>query len=116
MDHALRVISAEKEFPKWNSANMVISRSELYFKDGEPYKNVLQSTMTDFNDMNTVRNRIAHKSKVAKDKFNKLVRRKFGYGIRGMTPGRFLFKQFNNIKYIEYYIDIIKTTSNIILH
>lgn len=84
------ILGQRREYIKWNSASEVIARSEIYFKDGEPYGSVLKGAAIDLNDMNVIRNRITHMSTISKDKFNNFVRRRFGHGIRGMTPGRFL--------------------------
>lgn len=116
--HALNLITQGREYAKWNSANEVISRVEVYFRDGEPYRNVFRGATADLNDMNTIRNRIAHKSASTKEKFNNFVRRKLGHGRRGMTPGRFLLTSMNSgsqDKYLDYYVDIIKTTACIIV-
>jgi hypothetical protein len=118
MKIAIRLISAEKEYIKWNSASDVIARSEIYFGHGAPYKNVLQSATTDLNNMNTIRNRIAHKSIVSQNKFNDFVRRELGYGRRGMTPGRLLLSPKNSSSkttFLEHYVEIIKTASRMIV-
>jgi len=118
MGHALELISSGREYTKWNSACEVISRAEAYFRDGEPFKNAIQGATTDLNDMNTIRNRIAHKSPISKGKFNDFVRRKLGYGRRGMTPGRFLLTPLNSLSadtFLDYYVNIIRTTGRIIV-
>lgn len=96
MEHALNFISQGKDYVKWNSASDVIDRSDVFFKNGEPFKNTLEASTTDLNEMNTIRNRIAHKSKSSQEKFNSLIRFKFGHGIRGMTPGRFLLEKVSS--------------------
>lgn len=118
IEHAIKLISGEREYAKWNSASDVINRAERYFKDGEPYKNALEAATKDLNDMNTIRNRIAHKSIFSKNKFNDFIRRIFGHGIRGMTPGRLLLKLKESLPestFLDYYIGIIKAASRIIV-
>lgn len=118
MSHALDLISSGREYVRWNSASEVITRSEIYFRDGGPYKNALLGATTDLNDMNTIRNRIAHKSTFSKNKFSDFVRIKFGHGKRGMTPGRFLLTPMYfppRITFLDYYAGIIKTASRIIV-
>lgn len=100
----------------WNSANTVIHRANIYFKGGEPYSSALTPFITEIDDINTIRNRIAHKSKKATQKFNEFIRREFGYGTRGMTPGRLLlttntFASRITITYFDYYLRIIRTAS-----
>lgn len=118
MSHALDLISSGREYVIWNSASEIISRAERYFREGEPFKNAIQGASSDLNDMNTIRNRIAHKSPSSKNKFNDFVRRKFGYGRRGMTPGRFLLTPLNSSSqdtFLDYYDNIIRTTGRIIV-
>lgn len=117
MKIAKNIISGERrEYIKWNSASEIIARSEIYFKDGEPYGSVLQGTATDLDDMNVIRNRITHRSTISKDKFNNFVRKRFGHGIRGMTPGRFLLTlPTTQNTFFNYYVDLIKTASRIII-
>lgn len=118
MNHALDLISSGREYIKWNSACEVIERSEIYFRDGQPYKNVLEGATKDLNDMNTIRNRIAHKSTFSKNKFNDFVRRELGHGRRGMTPGRFLLTPLYSspqTSFLDYYVGIIKTASRILI-
>jgi len=118
MQIAVKLIAAHREYARWNSPSEVIARSEIYFKYGKPYKNILQGTMKDINDMNSIRNRIAHRSTISENKFNDLVRREFGYGIRGMSPGRFLLTPKNTNQqtiFLDYYIEIIKTASRMIV-
>ncbi len=118
MRHVLHLISSGKDYVRWNSASEVIRRSEAYFSDGKPYKNVLQGATVDLDNMNTIRNRIAHKSVISKDKFNNFARRKIGHGIRGMTPGRFLLRLMSSTSqtaFFDYYVRIIETASRIIV-
>lgn len=118
MSHALDILSSDREYVNWNSASFVISRAERCFREGRPYRNAIQAATVDLNDMNTIRNRIAHKSTVSKEKFNNFIRRKFGHGKRGMTPGRFLLTSLNastTDRFLDYYVDIMRTASSLII-
>ena len=118
MTHAFGLLSQGKDYIKWNSASGVVRRAELYFRDGEPYKNIIQSITVDLDNVNIIRNRIAHKSSISKKNFTEFARRKFGYGKRGMTPGRFLLTPTptdTQIIFLDYYISIFKTASLIIV-
>lgn len=118
MKIAINLISAEREYIRWNSSSEVIARSEIYFRNGEPYKSILQGVITDLDDMNTIRNRIAHRSTISKKKFNDFVRRKFGYGVSGMTPGRLLLTTMpsaSQTTFLDYYVGIIRTASTMII-
>lgn len=118
MSHALDILVSDREYIKWNSASAVISRAERYFRDGFPYRNAIQAATVDLDNMNTIRNRIAHKSKISKEKFNNFVRRTFGHGRHGMTPGRFLLTSVNantSDSFLDYYVEIMRTASRIII-
>jgi hypothetical protein len=117
MEIAKKIILGERsEYIRWNSSGKVIARSETYFKGGEPYGNVLRGAATDLNDMNVIRNRITHMSTISKAKFINFVRRRFGHGKRGMTPGRLLLTPLaTQTTFFDHYVAIIKTTSKIII-
>lgn len=116
---ALEIICGDRQYVEWISASEVIRRAERFFKDGEPYKNALESALTDLSEMNTIRNRIAHRSKSSKEKFSDLVRRKLGYGKQGMTSGRFLLtaKPMTSpqIVFFDDYVKLIETAGRIIV-
>jgi hypothetical protein len=116
--HALELVSSGRDYGAWNSASEVTRRSALYFQDGEPYRSALEPASIELNEMNTIRNRITHKSMNSKSKFNAFVRRKFGHGVRGMTPGRFLMTSLPNPPpdtFLDYYIEVIKIASSMIV-
>lgn len=79
--HALELVLSGREYVPWNSASEVTHRSALYFQDGEPYRSALETAATELDEMNTIRNRITHKSINSKSKFNAFIRRKFGHGV-----------------------------------
>jgi hypothetical protein len=117
MGHALELVLSGRDYVPWNSASEATRRSALYFQDGEPYRSALETAATELDEMNTIRNRITHKSINSKSKFNEFVRRKFGHGVHGMTPGRFLLTSPpspppNTV--LDYYIEIIRIASNMI--
>jgi len=118
LDHATKLIYSGRQYFRWNSPSEITAISEIYFKDGEPYKNVIQGAITSLNEMSIIRNRIAHKSIDSKNKFNSFIRRKFGHGIRGMTPGRFLLKinpLTPGVTFLDFYVEQIKIASRIIV-
>jgi len=119
LNKALEIICGDKQYVQWVSASEVIRRAERFFRDGEPYKNALESALTDLNELNTIRNRIAHRSKSSKKKFSDFVRRKLGYGKQGMTSGRFLLTAKPMISpqiiFLDDYIKLIETAGRIIV-
>jgi len=118
LGHALDLISSGRDYVPWNSASEVIKRSVMYFQNGEPYRRALEPAIVDLNDMNTIRNRIVHKSTKSKDQFNHFIRRKYGHGISGMTPGRFLLAPaINSVQntFLQYYLEVLGAASNLIV-
>jgi len=116
--HALDLVVAGRDYISWNSASEVIQRSALYFQDGEPYRSALEPASIELDEMNTIRNRITHKSMHSKSQFNAFVRRKFGHGVRGMTPGRYLLTSPLSPPpntFLDYYIEVIKIASTMIV-
>jgi len=116
--HALELVLSGRDYVPWNSASEVTRRSALYFQDGEPYRSALETAATELDEMNTIRNRITHKSINSKSNFNAFIRRKFGHGVRGMTPGRFLLTLPSSPPpntFLDYYIEVIRVASNMIV-
>ncbi len=116
--HALELVLSGRDYISWNSASEVIQRSTLYFQDGEPYRSALEPAITDLDEMNIIRNRIAHKSVKSKSKFNSFIRRKFGHSVRGMTAGRLLLTLHPWTApntFLNYYIELITLTSEMIV-
>jgi len=108
-----------QEYAKWNSASDILARARIHFHGGGPYTTALNAMTTEFNEFNTIRNRIAHKSTYSRNQFNRLIRRIFGHSVRGMTPGRFLLTNNHLVApsttFLNYYTQIIQTASTIIV-
>jgi len=118
LGHALDLVLSGRDYTSWNSASEVIQRSSLFFQDGEPYRSALEPAITDLDEMNIIRNRIAHKSVNSKNKFNSFIRRKFGHSVRGMTPGRLLLTLHPSSAsntFLDYYIELIILSSTVII-
>lgn len=119
MEIAKKILNGDnKAYINWNSAASVVNRAKIFFDDGEPYRSAIQTAMVNLDEMNVIRNRIAHKSKHSKDKFSEFTRRKFGYGVRGMTPGKFLLATSTDnpgITFLEGYIIVIQVASQSII-
>jgi len=116
--HALELILSGRNYVPWNSASEVTRRSALYFEGGEPYRRALDPAAAELDEMNTIRNRITHKSVNSKNNFKAFIRTKFGHGIRGMTPGRFLLTLPASPPpntFLDYYIEMIRISSSIIV-
>lgn len=116
--HAQELVLSGRDYVPWNSASEVVRRSAPYFQDGEPYRSALDTAAVELDEMNTIRNRITHKSINSKSKFNAFIRRKFGHGVRGMTPGKFLLTLPSSSPpntFLDYYIEVIRIASSMIV-
>lgn len=109
----------------WASCEVVINRSQVYFEDGEPFKTPLKRAKASMDQIQTLRNRIAHHhSMLSKDKYSIMIRNLYGSGKR-WVPGEFLFEepspallQGANPDYatvFDYYADILTATSSLII-
>ncbi|MEW6014387.1 MAG: hypothetical protein AB1690_03590 [Candidatus Zixiibacteriota bacterium] len=112
---AHRNLLAGQQYLKWN-ANSTISKAQQYFQNGEPYFTAVGSVRQIISDVETVRNRFAHRSAYVKTQFKILIRREIGYLPRGMTPGRFLRSinhniSLSNLSYIQYYANSLIAAS-----
>jgi len=108
-----------RTYVRWYSASEVIDRVNAYFVDGGSYLPVIESITTDLDEMNTIRNRIAHESKISRGNFESLVRHKIGSGIKGMTPGRFLAgdtpKTKPKMRFFDHYSGILDNAGRMII-
>lgn len=105
---AARTIAAEgRPFPKWNVSE-TRRRALAFFRNGRPYDAVLRGSQQALQDLNTVRNAVAHESDDAWDKFRDLVRRELTVLPVGLTVGGYL----NTVRpgtappaaFMEYYL------------
>lgn len=88
--------------------HQVLSRSTLYFRAGEPFSTAVGAITQTLEDIAIVRNRFAHRSEWARNKFRGLIIRVWGNVPRGISPGRFLLRQHpdpnaGGVTFIEFY-------------
>lgn len=110
LDHALKFfIVRPRDYVEWSSAQQVIERAEMVFRDGEPYKSALRPLLTDLDDMRQIRNSIAHRSGTSWKRFETLVRKILGSRPYRLTPGLFLSLTHAVVgkPYIEHYKDVL---------
>lgn len=93
LKHGLDIIKQERIFVDWTKWEEIITRAKLYFENGAPFAGAIGGSLVQLNEMKTIRNRIAHRSKYSEKRFLSLVRNKFGYNPRGMAPGRLLLSR-----------------------
>ena len=115
--HAHNIVKTERGYFDCSNHETVIRRADLFFKDGEPYKNSLISISSHLTDMKQIRNAIAHISTDSKDKFEKLAIHAFGNLPTGMTPGCFLYSSITGTTkmYINEYKEILENTCDSIV-
>jgi hypothetical protein len=88
--HALDIVLGSREYFPWTAPDSVRRQSILCFEDGQPFRQILDSTTTELQEINTVRNAVVHRSRVAVEKFKSLVRDKILTAPPDVTPARFL--------------------------
>ncbi len=88
--HALDIILVDREYFPWTAPAAVRKQSILYFEDGQPFCQILDSTTTELQEINTLRNAVVHKSQKATERFQSLVRDKILTAPPNISPARFL--------------------------
>lgn len=73
-DHTEKLIKSAMQFLDWTSPDSVITRSELYLKDGFPFKAPITSNITALREFKKLRNHIAHNSPESFSEFQKVVK------------------------------------------
>jgi len=116
-NHAYSIIKSGHPFPDWLNIKFVREKSELFFKNGEPFKPALY-TKTNIRkalqDMKTLRNAIVHASRESQNKYEKMLIDELGYE-SNIIPGEFLSqirRKKPKISYISYYKKILEVVSN----
>jgi hypothetical protein len=72
--HTERLIKSAMQFLDWTSPDTVVTRSELYLKDGFPFKTPITSNISELRDFKKLRNHIAHNSPESYVEFQKVVK------------------------------------------
>ncbi len=111
--HAYEIIKGGRSFPDWLNLEFIREKSELFFEDGSPFKDILYNNQTikgGLQMMKITRNRIVHISQKTKEEFSNLLRNELGYD-KGIGPGEFLKKNKatsqQSLSYIDYFKDIL---------
>ncbi|NPV14383.1 hypothetical protein HPY86_05575 [candidate division WOR-3 bacterium] len=132
-NHAYAIITSGRRYAKWLNLNFIKKKSELFFKDGEPFKRVLCDN-ADINralqNMTTLRNAIVHISQTSREEYESMLesmltregyksmlRNELGYA-SPISPGEFLMKPVRKLpktSYIGYFSEILLTASDLIV-
>jgi len=117
--HALSIVCEGRPFANWATPSEVIRKAELFFTKGSPFKDSLSPIQETINDMQIIRNHLAHMSVESRDKFKDLVRSELGYFPYKNTPGKFLLTKNPltrpQIIFLRYYTDILKDATKKII-
>lgn len=108
-----------KKYLTWNQ-KATVSRSILYFGAGNIVETTLNTYATDIENINTVRNAVAHRSSFAWSNFTNVVTNELGVMPKGMTPGKFLRTVHPNpraggMTYVRYYGASLITIAGVIV-
>jgi hypothetical protein len=111
-EHALDLLTLEKNYIDWTSPDNIISRAEICFKNSQMISDPIKLAVKDLRDSKKLRNCIAHGSKESIRIFDELCRSNIG--TIGVSPGEYLNTispdRINN--YNVYYLNIFKDLVN----
>lgn len=113
------LLGSRGRFLSWSTVETQV-RARANFDIGDPFVSSFASSITDLDSISTIRNRFAHCSDYAKQKFRSVVRNELGYvPLVGMTPGRFLLTERKMGKrkkqtYFEYYMNVLRSVASTI--
>lgn len=83
------LVAEGRPFPKW-TADEVRRRASRFFRGGRPFETALKASQQTLQDLNTIRNAVAHDSEDSWEKFKTLVRRELKTLPLGLTVGKYL--------------------------
>lgn len=113
---ATRTLFGTSRFLSW-APRETIDRANVYLDKGEPFSTAIGSAGHSLECIYVIRNRFAHRSEYAKERFKEVVRWELGYNPPGMTPGRFLLTEKTlgrgvRKTYFQYYSEILLILSS----
>lgn len=89
-DLARRILLGDKNaFVDWTDPDMIQKRAKLFFADGDPFDSCIGAARIHLGHMKTIRNRLAHSSGPAKERFQDLLRSFYGTAVN-MSCGALL--------------------------
>lgn len=71
--HTKALLNFPRDFTDWSSPSTIISRSEMFLRNGFTYKPVFSIYLSKLQDYKKIRNYIAHKSDYAHNQYSKVV-------------------------------------------
>jgi hypothetical protein len=101
-----------RPYASWDPGS-VRHRASRFFKDGAPFEIALSVKQAALQDARTIRNKIAHDSARAQERFHTLVRQKLGSLPSGLTVGGFLDTDVPGVaprqSFLEHYLEMIES-------
>lgn len=87
---ALRILRGDRDFVGWSSPEAVITRSEAWLRDGEPFSTSLAAASQSLSLLRAMRNAVCHESEAAITRYLSILRKRYGAAPRFSQPGRVL--------------------------
>lgn len=94
---------------QWGAQN-TLDWANKWFQDGEPFSTAIGAIRQTVDDVAAVRNRFAHRSHAAEQRFRNVVRGRLGFVPRGMTAGRFLLTPNPNAAQPQNFLELYANT------
>ena len=114
--HAEKLIQSSMPHLDWTNPETMITRSELYLKDGFPFKLPYSTNISTLHDFRRIRNHIAHNSKESLDHYKITLRSHYStIPLIIPSPGEFLLfpDNVNPTKYkLLTFFELLEKLSN----
>ncbi len=113
------IIGGDRKYAEWTRTNDLRSRSKTFFRRHDPCDAPLKASSRTLDDMNTIRNAIAHTSTHSQESFKRLVRNFFGTYPPNLTVGKFPATSVPSTSppqtFMQYYLNSVVNTANLIV-
>ena len=113
------VVIEGRDYADWSKSQNVIGRAERFFENGKPYFDALRSQQSKLQDIQTIRNAIAHSSAYSWERFQRLIRRELGAYPPNLIIGGFLAMTIPHssppLSYLEFYLGVIQLLADSIV-
>ncbi len=113
------IIGGDRKYAEWTRTSDLRSRSKTFFRHHDPYDAPLRANSRTFDEMNVIRNAIAHTSAHSQESFKKLARNFFGTYPPSLTIGKFLTTSVPSTSppqtFMQYYLSSVVNTANLIV-